>query len=279
MNTFYITMKRVRRLISLLLFCLLILHFSLVTQAQSPTIQASDITLMYATDSSMNLTWTNGNGDARLVFLQSENLHLSGAGPQDLTTYNANSVFGKGDKSGGYAFCVYNGTGNSVKVTGLVINTLYRIWVFEYNGTAGAERYLKTTNSSNPVDKRTISKKPDWSASYIVFKNVTANAARIEWICGNGEYEAVFVAQTNIGSPLPDTGKAYTANSVFGSGDQAGAGWYCVYNAAKSGTTGAVNITGLTPGTQYRAMVVSYNGTGGSECYNTDVGCLLYTSD
>ena len=51
-------------------------------------------------------------------------------------------------------------------------------------------------------------------------------------------------------------------NSTFGQGDQIGtSGWYCVYNGLGSGLGGGgVQIGGLQPGTNYRVMVVSYNG-------------------
>src|SRR5699024_8275020 len=59
------------------------------------------------------------------------------------------------------------------------------------------------------------------------------------------------------------------ANTVFNSGTQIGSsGWYCVYNNTGTGVT----ISGLTPSTNYRAMVVEYNDGGLTNVaqYNTN---------
>jgi hypothetical protein len=62
----------------------------------------------------------------------------------DGTTYDADAVFGLGDECGTDWFCVYNGTGTTVTVTGLDANTHYLIYAFEYNGASGSEEYLAT---------------------------------------------------------------------------------------------------------------------------------------
>ena len=45
---------------------------------------------------------------------------------------------------------VYNGTGNSMTVTGLKPNTAYRVRVFEYNGTGATANYNTDTATDNP---------------------------------------------------------------------------------------------------------------------------------
>jgi gliding motility-associated-like protein len=95
----------------------------------------------------------------------------------------------------------------------------------------------------------------------------TGITSGISWTTGTGDGTAVFVKAGNSGSPTfpPGNQGEYIANSVFGSGTpEAGTGWFCVYKGTGTNTT----ITGLNPGTVYRAVALSYNGSGGFEIYN-----------
>ncbi|MCH8942493.1 MAG: hypothetical protein IIA48_08685, partial [Bacteroidetes bacterium] len=106
---------------------------------------------------------------------------------------------------------------------------------------------------------------PTPQASNITFNNIQTTSATISWTNGNGSNRAVFVKQGNSGTAAPVDNTIYTANTSFGTGTQIGAtGWYNVFN----GTGNNFNITNLTPGTTYQAMVVEYNGTAGDEIYN-----------
>ena len=94
---------------------------------------------------------------------------------------------------------------------------------------------------------------PTPQASNITFNNIQTTSATISWTNGNGSNRAVFVKQGNSGTAAPVDNTTYTANTSFGTGTQIGAtGWYNVFN----GTGNNVNITNLTPGTTYQAMVV-----------------------
>lgn len=76
------------------------------------------------------LTWSNGNGTRRIVVAR------AGTPFNDSPTvgiyYPANSVFGLGSQIGNGNYVVYNGTGNSVTVTGLNYNTTYYFKVIAY---------------------------------------------------------------------------------------------------------------------------------------------------
>ncbi|MBS1523888.1 MAG: hypothetical protein JST50_22995, partial [Bacteroidetes bacterium] len=95
---------------------------------------------------------------------------------------------------------------------------------------------------------------PTTQASGVTFSNITQTTATISWTNGNGSGRAAFIFKGTTGTPSPATFTNYTANTTYGSGQQAGTGWYCVFNG--TGTT--VNITGLTASTAYRVMVVEY---------------------
>ncbi len=117
----------------------------------------------------------------------------------------------------------------------------------------------------------TVADAPTVQASAVTFENPSGTAVSTfaTWTSGNGASRAVFIAQASTGSPAPVDGTSYTANTTFGSGTQIGnTGWFCVYNGSGSST----GIDGLTGGTNYRVMVVEYNGTAGSQQYLTTAG-------
>jgi hypothetical protein len=73
--------------------------------------------------------------------------------PVDGTTYTANPVFGDGTQIGSSGwYCIYNGNGTGVIVTGLTPNSNYRYMVCEYNGSAGSEYYNRNTATNNPFE-------------------------------------------------------------------------------------------------------------------------------
>ena len=236
------------------------------TDYAAPTTQASNITYSAITSTSFTANWTRGNGTSCIVFIK---LALSGSpAPVNNTTYTANTVYGSGSQIGTTGwYCIYNGTGTSVNITGLTAVQTYRIMVCEYNGTAGLEKYLTTTATNNPRNQAT----PDYTApttqaSKITFSNVTTTAMTASWTRGNGTSCIVFIKLASTGTPAPVKNTTYTANSVYGSGSQIGTtGWYCIYN----GTGTSVNITGLTALQTYRIMVCEYNGTPSLEKYLT----------
>jgi hypothetical protein len=102
---------------------------------ETPTIQASAVTIGALSDTSANISWTSGNGEGRIVIA-----HLTtdaGADPADQRAYTARSLFRspQADSTGTGNFVVYNGTGSSAIITGLTMYTDYTFTVYEYNGT------------------------------------------------------------------------------------------------------------------------------------------------
>lgn len=65
--------------------------------------------------------------------------------PVNGSTYSADSVFGDGDELGTGNFVVFNGTSDSVIVTGLDPNTTYHFKALRYTGDPGAEVYTPDT--------------------------------------------------------------------------------------------------------------------------------------
>ena len=71
----------------------------------------------------------------------------------DNTTYTANTAFGSGTQLGSSGwYCVYNGVGQALTITGLTQGTTYQVQALEYNGLPGAEMYMGTAAvTGNPI--------------------------------------------------------------------------------------------------------------------------------
>jgi PKD repeat protein/predicted nucleotidyltransferase len=91
----------------------------------------------------------------------------------------------------------------------------------------------------------------------------------LKWENGNGQRRVVFCKQGSAGNANPVDSKTYTADPIFGYGDQIGtSGWYSIYNGRVDSTT----IYGLTPGVAYSFHVIEYTGSTGSEVYYRTTG-------
>lgn len=118
----------------------------------TPVVQASGITVTGLTGTTATFSWTNGSGAERAVFIKQDN--TGNAAPENNTPYTGNPAFGSGsqiDATGWY--CVYNGTGNQVTVTGFTPSVRYQIMVTEYNdgGLSNTEQYNTNTATNNPL--------------------------------------------------------------------------------------------------------------------------------
>lgn len=115
-----------------------------------PTVQATDILFSNVSSNQFDISWTNGDGSNRLVIVKVGS--AVDATPTDLNSYIANATFGTGDQIGSGNYVVYNGTANTVTLTGLLVGTDYHVQVFEYNGTTGSENYNINTATVNPTN-------------------------------------------------------------------------------------------------------------------------------
>jgi hypothetical protein len=126
--------------------------------AAEPTAQVTDLNFTSVGTSGMTINWTSavtGGGSNHLVVIGTS---LSGE-PADGSGYTANTDFsnaGSSTVAGGKV--VYNGSGNSVTVTGLNFNTTYYVRIYDFNGSAGTENYLTTSPASGSqiTEKRTL---------------------------------------------------------------------------------------------------------------------------
>ncbi|HEY4788293.1 MAG TPA: VCBS repeat-containing protein, partial [Bacteroidales bacterium] len=123
--------------------------------------QTSNIALDSLSLSAMKLSWTNGNGDKRVVFATHGNNTVTI--PTNNTTYSPNDTFGIGSQIGTSGwYCVYNSdTGNKVTVKGIEgimefpFLQFYKVAVFDYSGTPGNEIYNTSISNGNLISVET----------------------------------------------------------------------------------------------------------------------------
>ena len=177
-------------------------------------IQASGITFSGIQETQMTIGWTNGNGTKRSVFVKAG----AGAGtaaPSNNTTYAASSAFGSGAQIGSTGwYCVYNNTGNTVTLIGLVLGTPYTAQVYEYNGNALAEKYNLTTATENPKSQSTSgSTVPSDPTSISATNNPICNGFSTQ-LAANNVDGTVYWYTGSCGGTQVTTGNTYTVSPV-----------------------------------------------------------------
>lgn len=121
----------------------------------SPATQAYGIEFFNIGKYRMSMRWHRGSGEKCIVYMKQANSGQAFA--VDGRTYRPSAVYSVGsmDESGGW-FCIYNGTGNEVTVTGLLAGTEYRVMVMEYNETEDGPMYDNTMSGLNPANQSTL---------------------------------------------------------------------------------------------------------------------------
>ena len=231
-----------------------------------PTTQATNLTFSSVNYTSMTVSWTNGNGNRRVVFAKQANSGT--ASPADNTAYTASTTFGSGTQIGATGwYTIYNSTSTSVTVTGLTAQTDYIFQVFEMNTSGALYNYNANTGTNNPKSQASATvNEPTTQALNISFSSVAAGQMVISWTNGNGAARAVFIKQDSTGSAEPVDNTVYTANAAYGSGTQIGStGWYTIYNS----TSTSVTVTRLQANTSYIVSVIEYNSSGVVYNYKT----------
>ncbi len=155
---------------------------SIMEIAQCPTNQASAVSAPEPQENQVTISWTRGNDGDRCIVFMTQGADVGQCAPITGVFYNAvynetGSVFGSGTPSWGNGWsCVYNGTGNSVVVTGLTASTDYSVAVYEYNSRNWFESY-----SNNQVNnsKSLVTALPVELTSFTA--NVNTNKVELNW--------------------------------------------------------------------------------------------------
>jgi hypothetical protein len=140
----------------------------------TPDIGASGIMASNITKTSMNISWTRGNGDGLLILARRDTAVYER--PAFETNYTANSEFGAGDALTPGTFVVYNGTDTQFTLTGLEHTSDYQFAFYEY--------YLPNYCYENQGTKAVLSTEPTFYDIAVSVRNTDGNLlenARVEF--------------------------------------------------------------------------------------------------
>lgn len=161
----------------------------LSTTTATPTNQAANVQITNATSSTLNISWTRGNGQYCLVTCTPSSANISP--PQPNNIYIGNTNFALAGLVNGDTRIIYNGTGTSVSISNLTPNTDYKIAVYEFNGnTAPTVKYLTTPlafntgytlPSTNTVSNFTWNTYPVVNGVAVLFTSSSQNASTYAW--------------------------------------------------------------------------------------------------
>lgn len=106
-----------------------------------PSQQASNLYINSINTNSYRGNWTRGNGDKVLVTCTP--CGFQAGQPSDGTDYTSNGNFNSAQAIGN-SKVIYEGTGVARTITGLQTNSCYRLRAYEFNGSGGDTKYLRT---------------------------------------------------------------------------------------------------------------------------------------
>ncbi len=233
------------------------------TTCSAPTTNASNVSFSSVTSTSFTVSWTNGDGENRLVLVK--NASAVDALPSDSTTYTANATFGSGSEIGTGNYVVYNGSGSSVTVSGLTPGNDYYVEVVEYNCSAGSELYLTSGTLAQGNTSTLPASITDLSTSC-----VAASQIDLTWSLPSGNYDGIVITVSDAVTPPAPTCDGSTLSNA--QADFSSADVYCsnsdgakyVYNS--TGTS--LSVTGLTKGNTYHFVAYVYRNSQWSQAGN-----------
>jgi hypothetical protein len=238
--------------------------------ALQPTV-ASAITFGAVSNNSMVVNFAGGNGTSRILIAYTSPVSFVPTDGVALAGVNAN--FGLATDQGSGNKAVYDGSGNTVTVTGLAASTLYYFAVYEYNGSGVLINYYTTAGTGS---KSTVAAEPA-TATTVTLTRVKADQMVLAFAGGSGPNRMVVVRAGAAVSFTPADGTTYSgANSDFSAATDQGSGNKIVYSGA---TASALTVTGLSLSTTYNIVVYEFNGTSITTNYLTSsFGSLAVTT-
>jgi len=222
---------------------------AVLTGCTPPAYQASAFTSSALETNSIKIGWTRGNGNSVLVIARAGS---APANPVSGTAYTANSNYTLGSPVGG-GYCVYNGTGNSVDVTGLAQGTLYYFEVCEYSSASLCYNLYPLTGSASTVG---------CLGPVIFSQNFEGNAwTPTAYVIGTTVNGSTTVLTDGATPNVPSGGQAWTAYTSSGDANDL---WH--RDDYATGWNGSQNVCGdLDPlpacganGTSYAALFNNY---------------------
>ena len=217
-----------------------------------PSVQASSLAVSGITPESGNVSWTNGNGQRRMVVAKKGN--AVSVEPKDTTNYSWNQYFGRNGHLGDQNYVVYKGTANNFTMHDLEGGTTYHLAVYEYNGNVGPVLLRPPLTG-----KFTTLGPPQENAQVLDASFITKNSFQINFVPGSGQKRIIVMRE---GSPVdsdPVDDVNYIENTYLGAGDSIGSGNFVVYD----GEDDNIIVTGLTANRTYYFSIFEYNAFNG----------------
>ncbi len=225
----------------------------------APSVQSSNAFLSSRSTTSLNVSWTKGNGSYRILIGRKDGpVNIE---PEDLKSYNAYSSYGYYNTEIGASgnFALYSSSGNNVNITNLEAGTNYHFALFEYNGSNG--KLYQRPGYAFALE--TFGERPTAQVSNAQFSNITFSSFDVSMTAGNGSRRLVLAREGGpVSSGLEDFTN-YTASSTFGQGTEIGSGNYVVYNDFGEN----FSLTGLDPGKNYHFAFYEYSMSADGELY------------
>lgn len=220
--------------------------------AAPPAITASAPIISEETGNSMNIQWSNGDGDGRIVICRPEAPVT--VSPEDLFAYEGNNFFlGNPEQLQENQAVVFSGQQDSFLLEGLQPGLEYHFAIYEYNGANQPVYAVEALTFS----ASTLPAPPTAQATELQFSSVGATRMEAAWENGNGNRRLVIARKGEPVSVMPVDSTFYSPNGQFGQGDELSAGEFVVYD----GTGSSFSLTQLEPGADYHLGVFEYNAS------------------
>ncbi|NRB47004.1 MAG: T9SS type A sorting domain-containing protein [Saprospiraceae bacterium] len=223
-----------------------------VTTAAKPSLSPSNLLISETSATSVQVSWTNGNGNGRLLVV-TPNSSFSGS-LTDGVAYANSITYGQGFTAVGNGFVCYVGSGTIANVSGLAEGSTYQFTLYEYGGTSSSPAF----GAIPAVESFTTPGPPQVQSSGFMASDILPNSVRLDWTQGSGQRRLIVVRRGGDVNSTPMDGTGYNANSNYGAGDELGLGNYVIY----AGTGGSMVLTGLQAGAAYFFKIYEYNFTG-----------------
>lgn len=224
-----------------------------------PTSASNELIFSDVTNTSMKLSWTNGNGASRIVVFRAGSPVT--ATPTDGVTYSTYQTLSSGQLVG------YVGSGNSFTFSNdgfgpLTQGVTYYFRVYEYNGSGTATNYLTSTFLDGSQIAQASTSEPTIASSVLLFSNVTTSRMALSWTGGNGSNRIVIARAGSPVSVMPSDGVSYSQYQSLASGQIV-----AHVGSATSFTYANDGFGPLAAGTTYHFAIFEFNGSGAGTNY------------
>ncbi len=226
----------------------------------APSLPASNIITSNIMETTVDLNWTNGDGQRRVVLVH-EGTGNPFPSPAD-NVYGRADQYGLGDDLDGGWFVVYNGYADSTTVGGLVGGTDYEVAVLELNGPPNFEAYNGNSAVNNPISFTTATPITnfaldfDGTAQYVAVTDAPAFDIDTDWTIEAWIKTPNTIQQNIVSQIVANTGYAFF---------KIGGNLYLQYYSSggfQNGANSLVVAAGIDDD-QWHHVAVSQNGVNG----------------